>query len=256
MAHSVLITGGSSGIGRALVERFVREDFEVSFTYRTGEARARDLIASLSDRRVQAFHFDQGERNSHQALLAELPRHPDIAIFNAGLGSATVTAYAAEARADEDEALIRVNATGVLWLAQAVLPSMLDRGFGKLVFISSVLGGITQFAGFRLADGMGKAAVAFLARQMAAELAHSPVDVFAICPGATETPMLEASTLSAMAPDTRRAFLERLPKHRLAQPAEIAELACFLCSPQGRILHGAVLDASLGLGVHPGLVTG
>jgi NAD(P)-dependent dehydrogenase (short-subunit alcohol dehydrogenase family) len=103
---------------------------------------------------------------------------------------------------------------------------------------------------------MGKAAVAFLARQMAAELAQAPVDVFAICPGATETPMLEASTLSAMAPETRRAFVERLPKHRLAQPAEIAELACFLCSPQSRILHGAVLDASLGLGVNPGLVTG
>jgi NAD(P)-dependent dehydrogenase (short-subunit alcohol dehydrogenase family) len=255
VAHSVLITGGSSGIGRALVERFAREDFEVSFTYRTGEARARELIASLPDRHVRAFRFDQGDRISHQALLTELPRHPDIAIFNAGLGSATVTAYA-EAPADQDEALIRVNATGVLWLAQALLPAMLERGFGKLVFVSSVLGGITQFAGFRLADGMAKAAVAFLARQLAAELAHTPVDVFTICPGATETPMLEASTLSAMTPDKRQAFLDRLPKHRLVQAAEIAELAFFLCSPHARILHGAVLDASLGLGVHPGLVTG
>jgi NAD(P)-dependent dehydrogenase (short-subunit alcohol dehydrogenase family) len=91
---------------------------------------------------------------------------------------------------------------------------------------------------------------------MAAELVHTPVDVFAICPGATETPMLEASTLSAMTPETRRAFLDRLPKHRLVQADEIAELAYFLCGPHARILHGAVLDASLGLGAHPGLVTG
>jgi NAD(P)-dependent dehydrogenase (short-subunit alcohol dehydrogenase family) len=255
MMRNVLITGGSSGIGRALVKRFANDEHEVWFTYRSGEARANELIASLPERRVRAFAFDQGDHTSLEALLAQLPGRPDIAVLNAGLGSATVTAYAGT-QPEQDEALIRVNATGVLWLAQALLPSMLKRGFGKLVFVSSVLGGITQFAGFRLADGMSKAAVAFLARQMAAELVHTPVDVFAICPGATETPMLEASTLSAMTPETRRAFLDRLPKHRLVQADEIAELAYFLCGPHARILHGAVLDASLGLGAHPGLVTG
>jgi len=252
---TVLVTGGSSGIGRAVVQRFAREDHEVWFTYRSGEARANALIASLPGRHVRAFAFDQGDRANVDALLAQLPGRPDVVIFNAGLGSATVTAYAAT-QPEQDEALIRVNATGALWLAQAILPAMRERGTGKLIFISSVLGGITQFAGFRLADGMSKAAIAFLARQLAAELAHTEIDVFTICPGATETPMLEASTLSAMTPELRREFLERLPKHRLVHADEIAELAHFLCSANARILHGAVLDASLGLGTHPGLLTG
>jgi NAD(P)-dependent dehydrogenase (short-subunit alcohol dehydrogenase family) len=255
MARSVLITGGSSGIGRALVERFASEDLDVWFTYRTGEERARQLIASLPGRRVRAFAFDQGDRRSHDALFAQLPGSPDIAVLNAGLGSATVASYAA-AQPEQDEALIRVNATGVLWLSQALLPAMRERGSGTLVFICSVLGGITQFPGFRLADGMSKASVAFLARQLAAELVHTPIDVFTICPGPTETPMLAASTLSRMTPEERLAFVQRLPKQRLVQPEEIADLACFLCGPQARILHGAVLDASLGLGVHPGAVTG
>jgi NAD(P)-dependent dehydrogenase (short-subunit alcohol dehydrogenase family) len=254
MARSVLITGGSSGIGRALVERFCREDFEVWFTYRSGEERARQLVAALRGRLVRAFAFDQGNRKSHEALFAQLPAAPEIAVLNAGLGSATVASYETSPQ-EQDEALIRVNAVGVLWLAQALVPKMRDRGSGKLLFISSVLGGITQFPGFRVADGMSKASVAFLARQLAAELVHTEVDVFTICPGATETPMLAASTLARMTPEERLAFVGHLPKRRLVQPEEIAELACFLCTAPARILHGAVLDASLGLGVHPGLVT-
>jgi NAD(P)-dependent dehydrogenase (short-subunit alcohol dehydrogenase family) len=254
MTRTIFITGGSSGIGRALVERFARED-EVWFTYRTGEERARQLIATLPGRRVQAFSFDQGDRKSLDALFAQLPGTPDIAILNAGLGSATVASYV-HSPSEQDEALIRVNATGVLWLAQELVPKMRARNSGKLVFVSSVLGGVTQFAGFLLADGMGKAAVAFLARQLAAELTHTGIDVFTLCPGPTETPMLEASTLSKMKPAERAAFERRLPKGRLVRADEIAELAHFLCRADAQVLHGAVLDASLGLGVHPGLLTG
>ena len=254
MSRTVLITGGSSGIGRAVVERFARQD-EVWFTYRTGEARAHQLIEALGGRAVRAFPFDQGDRKSHEALLAQLPGVPEIAILNAGLGSATVASYV-DSPAAQDEALIRVNATGVLWMTQSLVPQMRARDSGKLVFISSVLGGVGQFAGFRWADGMGKAAVAFLGRQLAAELAQTGVDVFTICPGPTETPMLEASTLSKMTSVERTAFARRLPKGRLVTPQEVAELAHFLCGPEAQVLHGAVLDASLGLGVHPGLLTG
>jgi len=253
--RSVLVTGGSSGIGRAVVQRVAAEDFDVCFTYRSGEARARELVEALPGRRLRALPFDQGDHESVEQLVRSLPAPPDVVIFNAALGSATVTGYASSAAA-QDEALLRVNATGVLWLAQRLVPAMRERGSGTLVFVSSVLGGVTTFPGFRLADGMSKAAVAFLAWQLAAELSHTGVDVYAICPGATETPMLEASTLSAMTPEQRRAFEQRLPKGRLVRPEEIAELALFLCRPEARVLHGAVLDASLGLGVHPGLVTG
>src|SRR5260370_35084599 len=79
MVRNVLITGGSSGIGRALVKRFATDEHEVWFTYRSGEARANELIASLPDRRVRAFAFDQGDHTSLEALLAHLPGRPDIA---------------------------------------------------------------------------------------------------------------------------------------------------------------------------------
>ena len=100
-----------------------------------------------------------------------------------------------------------------------------------------------------------KAAVAFMTRQIAAEHVHTPLDVFAICPGATNTGMFQASTLNAMSDAERAAFVDRLPKQRLIEPPEIAELIAFLLTPHSRVLHGAVLDASMGLGGRPGLMT-
>jgi NAD(P)-dependent dehydrogenase (short-subunit alcohol dehydrogenase family) len=67
--------------------------------------------------------------------------------------------------------------------------------------------------------------------------------------------MFQASTLSKMTPDDLKAFLARLPKGRLIEPSEIAALVHFLAGPASRVLHGAVLDASMGLGSRPGLMS-
>ncbi|HVL48960.1 MAG TPA: SDR family oxidoreductase [Candidatus Thermoplasmatota archaeon] len=253
--RNVLVTGGSSGIGRSTVERFARAGDRVWFTYRTGADRAKALVSELHGADVAAFAFDQGDKASHDALLAALPGDVDVLVNNAGLGTKTVEGYVAGA-AEQDAALLHVNAVGPLWLAQALVPGMVERGYGKVVNVASVDGGVTQFPGFRIADGMSKAALAFMTRQLAAELAHDPVDVFAVCPGATETSMFEASTLKRLSVDERRAFEAALPRGRLIQPDEIADLVFWLCGDEARVLHGAVLDASLGLGVHPGLMTG
>jgi len=115
---------------------------------------------------------------------------------------------------------------------------------------------VSAYPGFHIADGMSKAAVAYLTRHLAAELVHRPVGVFAICPGAVATPMLEESTLAPLPAPRRRELEARLPQGRLIQPAEIAELVWWLATGPAQVLHGAVIDASLGLGVHPGLLTG
>jgi NAD(P)-dependent dehydrogenase (short-subunit alcohol dehydrogenase family) len=256
--RGVLITGGSSGIGQAMVERFAREGDRVWFTYRSGRQQAHDLVSLLAAegmRQVTALEFDQGDWHSHLALLEQLPEPVDVLVNNAAVGSKTVERYApADARA-QDLAMFRINSVGPLWLTSQLLPGMLERGYGKIVNISSVGGGVTQFPGFRLADGMSKAALAYFSRQLSAELVHAPVDVFTVCPGAVETSMFEASTLGPLTAAQRAELVSRLPKKRLIQPEEVAELTWWLCGDHARLLHGAVLDSSLGLGVHPGLLT-
>eukprot|EP00898_Chlorokybus_atmophyticus_P001581 jgi/Chlat1/2423/Chrsp17S02674 len=128
--------------------------------------------------------------------------------------------------------------------------------FCKIVFISSVGGGITHFPGFRIADGMSKAAIAYLGRHLQASLSQENVDVFTVCPGAVETPMFQDSTLNSMTEEEVNAFSASLPGGRMIAAQEIAQLVLTLCSPTGRVLRGAVIDASLGLGTHPGLITG
>lgn len=257
--RTVLVTGGSSGIGRATVERFARGGDRIWFTYRLGRERARALVGQMAAEgfgSVRALEFDQGGWESHVALLEQLTDPVDVLVNNAAVGSKTVERYAPADERAQDLAMFRVNSVGPLWLTGQLVPGMLERGYGKIVNISSVGGGIAQFPGFRLADGMSKAALVYFSRQLSAELVHAPIDVFAVCPGAVETNMFEASTLGRLSAAQRADFVSRLPKGRLIEPAEVAELIWWLCGDDARILHGAVLDASLGLGVHPGLLTG
>ncbi len=253
MSRNILVTGGTGGIGRAFVDRFVENGDKVWLTFLKDSENPQELTASYPSGSVQAFQLDLGNHDSVTELVKALPGVPDVLIHNAGLGSKTVE-YITDKAHEQSQMLIQVNAVGTLWLNELLLPQMVARGSGKIILISSVGGGITQFAGFSYADGMSKAAVAFLGRTLAADLAHTGVEVFTICPGATNTPMFSASTLQHLSDADRKELISSLPKSRLIEPKEIAELGFFLASESGKILHGAVIDASMGLGVNPGLL--
>jgi len=252
MNKKVLITGGTSGIGREFVDVFAKNGFEVWFTYFSDGEKPGE-VAQAYPNVATAFKLNLADYASVEVLAASLPSVPDVVIHNAGLGSKTVEKVSNTPQG-QAEALIKVNAIGTLWLNNLLLPKMLERGSGKIILLSSVGGGVTQFPGFNYADGMSKAAIAFLGRTLGADLAQTGVDVFTICPGATNTPMFQASTLNNLSDIQRKEVIASLPKMRLIDPREIAELGYFLTTDAGKVLHGAVLDASMGLGVNPGLL--
>jgi NAD(P)-dependent dehydrogenase (short-subunit alcohol dehydrogenase family) len=253
--RNVLITGGSNGIGRAAVFQFARGGDTVWFTYLAGAERAKEIVEQLWSEGVQvhAFAFSQGDWDSHERLIEQLPGPIDVLVNNAAVGSKTVEDQEPGPAHRRAAAILRINSVGPLWLTQRIVPGMIERGYGKVVNVASVGGGIAPFPDFDPADGMSKAALVHLTRQLAVELAHSPIDVFGVCPGAVETDMLGASVLNRLDERTRPAFLARLPKRRLIQPDEIAALIHWLSTDEAAVLHGAVLDASLGLGLAPGM---
>ena len=275
MAHPTrqvaIVTGALGGIGRATVRRLLQGGWAVAASYAQGVElpdQALALKAELGEQgdRLSLHPLDLAHSASIRAFVADALAawgRLDALVNNAAVGTATVADYATDST-QQDELLLQINAAGTLTLTQLFV-SQLRRQWGdlalaelpaaKLVSVSSVGGGVAAFPHFRLADGMSKAAVAFMTRQIAAEHVHTPLDVFAICPGATNTGMFQASTLNAMTDAERAAFIDRLPKQRLIEPPEIAELIAFLLSPHSRVLHGAVLDASMGLGGRPGLMT-
>ena len=254
----ILLTGGTQGIGEALLHLLAGQDYEVHFTYRSSAQKAEVLCARYPGQ-VFAYKLDQGDPKAIQSAAFLNAFEWDGVVFNAALGSATVTQYADQGDdfgAANDEAMLKVNAMGPLWIYKAIKNSLLKKDAPtKLVFISSVGGGIAAFPKFTLSDGMSKAAVSFLARQLAAENTQTPIDVFTICPGATETPMFKASSLDHLNADERKEFERTLPKQRLIQASEIAYWVAQLLRPESTVMHGCSIDASMGLGVRPGLMT-
>ena len=256
-----LVTGGLGGIGRECVNALVAHGARVAFTYAEGqEAEVTALEAVAFHPEHASAHpldlrFNDSIQRCFDQVMARWGR-VDILVNNAGVGSATASAYATTP-AERDSVMLSINADGTLKMCRAFLALMKDQATHplKIINISSVGGGVQVFPGFQLSDGMSKAAVAFLTRQLAAELTDSNVDVFAVCPGATNTRMFQESTLNPMPPLEREAFVRSLPKGRLIEPAEIANIVVFLASGYSTPLHGAVIDASMGLGVRPGLIT-
>lgn len=253
----VLITGGTQGIGLATVHLCAQKGYEVHMTYRSSSKKAEELSA-LYPGQVFSYRLDQGDAQAIQSADFLLEHAWDGIVFNAALGSGTVQQYADknEAFGVNDEAMIKVNALGPLWIYKKVQEHLLQLNKPvKLVFLSSVGGGIAAFPGFTLSDGMSKAAVSFLGRQLAAENTHTLIDVFVVCPGATQTPMFTASTLSKLTPEERKAFEAAQSKQRLIQPEEVAYWLYQLLQQESTVMHGCVLDASMGLGSRPGIMT-
>ncbi len=130
---NVLITGGSSGIGKACVEHFANEGHRVWFTYYKGKDRADTIVQALNGFPVYACKFQQGDLDSQKELLSQLPDQINILINNAGLGTKTIEEMSAN-KEEQDLIMMRVNALGVLWLTEALLPGMKAHAYGKIIF--------------------------------------------------------------------------------------------------------------------------
>jgi NAD(P)-dependent dehydrogenase (short-subunit alcohol dehydrogenase family) len=252
----VLVTGGTQGIGRELVSVLANDGYEVHFTFNRSASRAREICERFRGR-VFAHQLDQGcPASIRSASFLAIESWWGV-VFNAGVGSATVLNHVQQRQMPEavDEAMLRINALGPLHLYRLMRPTLLTQDSVKIVFVSSVGGGVSAFPNFLLSDGMSKAALSFLAKQLAVENTHTGIDVFTVCPGATNTAMFEESTLGKLDAAGRARFVSSLPKRRLIEPSEIADWIRILMRPGSTVLHGCVIDASAGLGVRPGILT-
>jgi NAD(P)-dependent dehydrogenase (short-subunit alcohol dehydrogenase family) len=253
-----LVTGGWRGIGRAIVDRLRADGARVCFTY-LEEIEPLDQITALceADPLLSACPLDLRDTVSIRACLARVAAEHggiDILVNNAAVGSATVAGFSADP-SEQDALMLQINAVGTLAMCRGFLTLPATGRPRKIINLSSVGGGVAVFPGFSLSDGMSKAAVAHLTRQIAAEQVQTNVDVFAVCPGATNTAMFQQSTLNHLTLSERAKFLSGLPKGRLIEPDEIANIVAFLAGPHSTVMHGAVIDASMGLGVRPGLMS-
>ncbi|MEW5868610.1 MAG: SDR family oxidoreductase [Chloroflexota bacterium] len=239
LEHKVaLVTGGTSGIGQAVVELFVREGAQVAFTGRRaelGEQLARETGAHY----IQADHRrpDDCDR-AVQATLARFERI-DVLFNNAGI----VTRGRAETTTEQDwQDTLGLNVTAVWRMSRLVLPILRAQGGGVIVNNASDWG----LVGARdaLAYSTSKGAVIQMTRSMALDHAHEGIRVNAVCPGDTfvERWLQDGFFRGSGAVDEAAArHAEGIPLGRVAHASEIARAVLFLACDDSSFMTGAAL---------------
>ena len=242
MIKTVMITGGSRGIGRAAGWLFASHGWNVAFTYRQSQQAASALERELNTERpcCLAVQCDVSSRSAVRAACeaaADRFGRIDALVNNAGCSSVELFQDATDA---EIEQLFRTNVFGSLYTAQAVLPDMIARREGVIVNVSSMWG--LAGAACEVVYSCSKAAVIGFTKALAKEVAPSGIRVNCVAPGAVETDMLNGFGAADLA-----ALVEEIPLGRLGQPGEVAEAIYYLASSESAYLTGQVLSPNGGL---------
>src|ERR1700676_2837404 len=229
-----LVTGATSGIGRAVALQLARDGAEVMVHGRDA-ARGAETVQEITAAGGKASFVaaDLGDPAEVQRLADDVG-DIDILINNAGISRFAPTAEFDPAAFDK---MFASNVRAPFFLVAALAPGMAARGRGSIVSLSSMAGGVGLVGG--AAYGATKAALEAMTRAWAAEYSASGVRVNAIAPGPVYTP-------TPSGPEFITALGDTTPMHRAAQPEEIAEVIVFLASPQASYITGTTVAADGG----------
>jgi 2-hydroxycyclohexanecarboxyl-CoA dehydrogenase len=236
-----LVTGGASGIGRATVMELARSGATVICADVNADKGA-ELVkeAAATNFAVEFVAVDLADSGSTRRCAAEVLRtHPRIDIMINAAGWNDIQPFV-ENPPDYMDRVIAINLGGMLHLTQALLPTMIAAGKGKIVNVSSDAGRVGSSGETTYAAAKG-GVIAFT-KSLAREVARHSINVNCVCPGPTDTPMLQSR------PDKlKEAFIKAIPFRRFAKPEEIADAILFFAGPRSDYITGQVLSVSGGL---------
>jgi NAD(P)-dependent dehydrogenase (short-subunit alcohol dehydrogenase family) len=229
-----LVTGGSSGIGEAVARRLRDEG---------GRVASFDLAAKAPEE-VLVLTGDVSLSADVEAAVART-RHElgpvDVLVCSAGVPGASLSTV--DVTDEEWRRVMGINADGVFFCNRAVIPSMVERGYGRIVNVASIAGKEgNPMAG---AYSASKAAVIAMTKAIGKDIARTGVLVNCVAPAVIETPILSGITEEHI-----DYMIERIPMGRMGEPEEVAALICWLASEECSFSTGATYDISGGRAVY------
>ena len=232
--RTVLITGGSRGIGAACVEKFAAAGDRVLFLYRQNDEAAQALCKRTG---AVAFRCDVGDKDAVKVFFENLSEPVDVLVNNAGIAQFSLFQDLSE---EEWSRLLDVNLGGAFRCTKGVLSSMISRQRGCIVNISSMWGQVG--ASCEVAYSAAKAGLIGLTKALAKEVGPSGIRVNCVAPGVIATDMNASHS-----PETMAALADETPLCRIGTPEDVAEAVFWLASDGASFLTGQVIAPNGGL---------
>lgn len=233
---TVLVTGGSRGIGRAVVELFSERGYKVAFTYKKSESEAKSLAESTGAFAIKA---DSADESAVIFAVKEAERvlgRIDCLVNNAGVSAFSLFT---DITLNDWNNMLDINLTGAFLYTREVLSGMISRKYGRIINISSVWGLVGSSC--EVAYSTTKAALIGMTKALAKEVGPSGITVNAIAPGVIDTDMN-----SVLSTEDMNVLKEETPTGRLGTPREVAAAAFYLAGDDAGFMTGEVLNLSGG----------
>jgi 3-oxoacyl-[acyl-carrier protein] reductase len=233
----VVVTGGSRGIGKAIVEAFAEAGAKVTFTYRSRQEDAERLAAETGSTSIQCDQCDAEQIIATVDQVCEQSGPIDVLVNNAGITADQFTMLMPTA---DWEKVMNTNVNGVFHWSKTAMRSMLMARRGTIVNVASISGlvGVAGQSNYCASKG----AIISFSRALAAELGPKGIRVNTVVPGFIDTDM------TATVPrDTKRRSLERIPLKRFGTPEEVASTVLFLASDAATYIVGQTIVVDGGL---------
>lgn len=241
---TALVTGGSRGIGKAIVYAFAKAGYNVILNYNNSVQSAKDIVEDLEncDGIVEMFKADISNRDEVNGMMEYAVKEfgkIDVLVNNAGICDVKLFA---EMKEEDWDSIMNVNLKGVFNVTQAALKySMLKEKDGSIINISSIDG--MSGSSCEVAYSASKAGVIGFTKALAKELALSNITVNAVAPGAINTDMLRKNYSMEDLALTK----SMIPMERFGRPEEVAELVMFLAGEGARYITGQVISPNGGM---------
>jgi NAD(P)-dependent dehydrogenase (short-subunit alcohol dehydrogenase family) len=233
-----LVTGGARGIGLAISSRLADRGVKVAVGYSRGAEAATSFAAAHEGATIHQGNIGMAA-DCERVISEVLEQHGqlDILVNNAGI---TIDRTVRKMSVEDWDRVVGINLSGAFYLSRAVLQHMLDRGYGRIINISSVIGEKGNIGQANYAAA--KSGLFGLTNSLALETARKGITVNSVAPGFIATEMV-----SAMPEDVLAKVIAQIPVGRLGEPAEIARVVEFLADPDSGYITGEVYGINGGL---------
>ena len=235
-----IITGGASGFGKGIVEKFVKEGAKVVIADINYDS-AKELQRVIGDSAI-ALNVDVSKKNEVDNMIEETVKHfseVNILVQNAAIGMKPQSLL--DTSEELFDRLFAVNVKSVYLGAKAVIPVFKNQGTGGVILNTVSTAALRPRPGLTIYNST-KGALIPMTKALALEVAEYGIRVNGICPVAGETPMLKDFLGSANPEENHKKFISTVPLGRLAEPEDVANASLYLCSEEANFITGVMLE--------------